>query len=199
MVYDRSVPQYAHNGNGVSCDDLGAMHGCCLVEHQLICLRIKYQLIRHASWPIEYKREKLTNASPPDMQTDTLKPHPACLLLRCNSCARWSSATPCRELLCRCNCSNDACWPSATATNKVVVQTFLLVECYCNMGTCWNLATQSAWLSIFCHSIIHVRWCGASLSTIPAGVMSHYQSYLWCLTIGHAFWCGSSLSAILLV
>ena len=35
------------------------------------------------------------------MSTNTVKPHQACLLLpcKCNLYVRWSSATPCRELL----------------------------------------------------------------------------------------------------
>ena len=102
---------------------------------------------------------------------------------------------PCRELLCRCSCNIYACWPSATVTNIAAVQTCLLVECCCKMDACWPVATQSAYLLTFCHSILHVCWRCASLSAIPAGMVSHYQPCLlvWCLTISHACWRGASL------
>ena len=46
--------------------------------------------------------------------------------------------------------------------------------------------------------ILHARWCGASLSAMPAGVLPHYQPCLlvWCHTIDHAVWRGASLSAM---
>ena len=113
---------------------------------------------------------------------------------------------PCRELLCRCSCNIYACWPTVTVTNTAAVQTCLLVECCCKIDTCWTVATQSVYLLTFCHSILHVCWRCASLSAIPAGMVSHYQRCLlvWCLTISHAccfiigcaFWFGTSLSTM---
>ena len=101
---------------------------------------------------------------------------------------------PCRELLCRCSCNIYACWPSVTVTNTAAVQTCLLVECCCKRDACWTVATQSACLLTFCHSILHVSWHCASLSAIPAGMVSHYQPCLlvWCLTISLACGCGES-------
>ena len=97
---------------------------------------------------------------------------------------------PCRELLCHCSCNIYACWPSVTVTNTAV-QKCLLVEFCCKMDACW---TQSACLLTFCHSILHVCWRCASLSAIPAGMLSHYQLCLlvWCLTISCDCWCGAS-------
>ena len=71
----------------------------------------------------------------------------------------------------------------------------LLVECCYKMDACWTVATQSACLLTVCHSILHVCWRCASLSAIPAGMVSHYQPCLlvWCLTISRACWCGASL------
>ena len=105
---------------------------------------------------------------------------------------------PCRELLCRCSCNIYACWPSVTVTNTAAVQTCLLVDCCCKMDACRTVATQSACLLTFCHSILHVCWRCPSLSAIPADMVSHYQSCLlaWCFIIGHAFWFGTLLSAI---
>ena len=129
---------------------------------------------------------------------------------------------PCRELLCHCSCNIYACWPSVTVTNIAAVQTCLLVEFWCKMDACWTVATQSACLlNFFCHSILHVCWRCASLSAIPAGIVSHYQLCLlvclpasllvmssgvvphcsscllvWCLTVGHVFLCGASLYAM---
>ena len=123
---------------------------------------------------------------------------------------------PCRELLCRCSCNIYACWPRVTVANTAAVQTCLLVECCCKMDACWTVATQSACLLTFYHSILHVCWHCASLSAIPAGRVSHYQPCLlvwcltishacrlwfltlscllvWCLTVGYVFWCGASL------
>ena len=125
----------------------------------------------------------LADAPPSYMptNTDTLSGR----LLNCqyniHSC--WSSATPCRELLCRCSCNIYACWPSVTATNTAAVQTVLLVECCCKMGDCWTVATQLACLPIFCHSILHV--CRVMLLCLP-------YLLVWYLTISRA-WCGASL------
>ena len=109
--------------------------------------------------------------------------------------------TLCRELLCRCSCNIYACWPCVTVTNTAAVQACLLVECCCQIGSCWTFVTQIALRSIFCHSILHVCWCCVSLSTIPAGMVSHYQPCLlvWCLTIGHVFWRGASYQQCLQV
>ena len=67
----------------------------------------------------------------------------------------------------------------------------------CKMGACWTVATQSVCLLIFYHSILHA-WCCASLSAIPACMVSHYQPFLlqWCLTICHAFGCDASRSTM---
>ena len=102
---------------------------------------------------------------------------------------------PCRELLCHCSCIIYAYWPSVTVTKTAAVPTCLLVECCCKPDACWTLATQSACLLTFCHSILHVSWRCASLSAIPAGMVSHYQPCLlvWCLTIKHTCGCGESL------
>ena len=104
---------------------------------------------------------------------------------------------PCRELLCRCSSNIYACWPSVTFTNTTDVQTCLLIECCCKIDACWTVATQSACLLTFCHSIMHVCWLlyllyllvwcltisrvcwyGVSLSAMPAGVVLHYRSFL---------------------
>ena len=115
---------------------------------------------------------------------------------------------PRRELLCRCSCNMYACWPSVTVTNTATVQTCLLVECCCKIDASWTVASQSACLLNFCHSILHVCWrcaslsalCwyGVSLSAVPAGMVSRYQPCLlaWYFIIGHAFWFGTSLSAM---
>ena len=102
---------------------------------------------------------------------------------------------PCRELLCRCSCNIYACWPIITVANTAAVQKCLLVECCCRMDACCTLATQSACLLTFCHSILHVCWRCASLSAIPADMVSHYQPSLlvWYLTISRAYWRGASL------
>ena len=102
---------------------------------------------------------------------------------------------PCRELLCRCSCNIYACWPSVTVTNTAAVLKCLLVECCCKMDACWTVATQSACLLTFCHSILHVCLRCASL---PAGMVSHYQPCLlaWCFIIGNAFGFGTLLSAM---
>ena len=123
---------------------------------------------------------------------------------------------PCRELLCRCSCNISACCPSVTVINFAAIQTFLLVECRCKPDACWTVATQSACLLTFCHSICMspgvvllyllyllvwcltiscVYWYGDSLSAMPAGVVNHYRPCLlvWFITISHACWCGASL------
>ena len=120
------------------------------------------------------------------MSTNTVEPYQAFLLLRCQCNVTYMLAGPVplrvespqlqQIYLLR---------TSATATNTAAVQTRLLVECCCKMDACWAVDTQSACLSIFCHSILHDHWCGGSISAIPAGVVSHYQPCLlmWCLTI----------------
>ena len=94
----------------------------------------------------------------------------ATLLVRHTYCC--SSET---SWLCRCSCSKYVYWPSVTSTKTAAVQTCLLVECYCKMGACWTIATQSVWLPIFYHSILHACWCCASLSAIPTFMVFHYQ------------------------
>ena len=91
----------------------------------------------------------------------------------------------CQKLLYRCSCNKYACRPSVTATNMAAVQTCLLNKCCCKMGTCWTVATQSACLSSFCNSILHLCWRCASLADTPAGVVSHHQPCLlvWCFLI----------------
>ena len=105
---------------------------------------------------------------------------------------------PCRELLCRCSCNIYACWPSVTVTNTAAVWTCLLVEYCCKPDACWTVATRSVCLLTFCHSILHVCWRCASLSAIPAGMVSHYQSCLLvlCLTISRTCGCGESLKVM---
>ena len=107
---------------------------------------------------------------------------------------------PCRKLLCCCSCNIYAGWPSVTVTNTAAVQTWLLVDYCCKMDACWTVATQSACLLTFCHSILHCLlalcfsicytcWYGVSLSAVSAGIVSHYQPCLlvWWIIIGHAF------------
>ena len=161
-----------------------AIPGCCLVKLHLICLRFWYHAIRHASCPIENQKEKLLDASLPDMPTNNVKPRKAC----CQNIIyfRWYSATPCRELLCRCNGNKYACWPSTTTLNTAAVQTCLLVECCRKTNDYWTVTTQSVCLPIFSHSILHAGWCNASISDIHAGVMSCYEPC-------HSCWCGASL------
>ena len=93
-----------------------------------------------------------------------------------------------------------ACWPCIIiTTNTAAVQTCLLVECCCKRDASWTVATQSACLSIFCHSILHVCWycgslpyllalclaisrvcrCGTSLSAMPVGVVPHFGPACW--------------------
>ena len=116
---------------------------------------------------------------------------------------------PCRELLCRCSCNIYACWPSITITNTAAYSNMPTGWYCCKMDACWTVATQSACLLTFCHSILHVCWRCASLSAIPAGMVSHFHAMpagmvshyqpclmVWWIIIGHAFWFGSSLSAM---
>ena len=126
------------------------------------------------------------------------------LRCQCKIHACWSSETP---WLCPCGCTKYVFWSSITSTNTTAVQTCLLVECCArwvlagplqlNQYACRSFTTQSVCLPIFC-SFLHACWCCASLSAIPACMVSHYQPCLlvWSLTIGHAFWCDASLSAI---
>ena len=149
-----------------------------------ICLQTWHYSIRHASWSIENQREKLLDP-PSDITTNTVKLYQARLLLcQYNMHACWSSATTCRELLCRFSCNIYACRPSVTATNTAAVQTCPLVECCCKMDDCWTVATQLACMSIFCQSILHVCWRCASLSAITTGTVTHYHLCLLvlCLT-----------------
>ena len=74
------------------------------------------------------------------------------------------------------------------------------------MGTCWTVATLSACLSSFCHSMLHLCWLCASLAAKPTGMVSHYQlcllvlcltiSHAWCLNVGRASSSGVSLNAM---
>ena len=112
-------------------------------------------------------------ATPSDMSNNSVKLYQQdCYIVN-------TTYMPCRELLCRCNCNIYACWPSVTVTNIAAVRTCLLVECCCKLDACWTVATQSACLLTFCHSILYVSWRSVSLSAIPAGMVSHYQPYLW--------------------
>ena len=174
-----------------------ALHGRCSVKLQQICLPTWYYSIIHASWSIGNQREKLLDQCPP---------HQTCQLTLWNFISQDSyiantTYIPCRELLCHCSCNIYVCWPSVTVTNTAAVQTCLLVEFSCKMDAYWTVATQSACLLTFCHSILHVCWRCASLSAIPAGMVSHYQPCLlvWCLTINCACWCGASYRSYLLV
>ena len=139
------------------------------------------------SGPLKIK-EKIysNNGLPPGMPSNTVKLYQE-RLLHCqrNIQACWSSAIPCRELLC---CCRSSCWSGVTETKNAAVQTCLLVVCCCKMNACWTVATQSACLLIFCHPILHVCCYCASLSALPAGVVSHYQpcKLVWCLTISIA-------------
>ena len=74
-----------------------------------------------------------------------------------------------------CSCNIYACWPSVTVTNIAAVQPCLQVECCCKMDASWTVATQSTCLLTFCNSKLHICWRYASLSAIPAGIVSHYQ------------------------
>ena len=151
--------------------------------------------------PLEIKEKSyLTYAPPADIPTNDVKfISQDCYIVN-------TTYMPLRELLCRCSCNIYACWPSVTVTNTPAVQTCLLLECCCKIDACWIVATQSACLLTFCHSILHICWRCASLSAIPADMVSHDQPCLcvwyldyrscmlvWCLTIGHACWRGTSL------
>ena len=138
------------------------------------CLMVHWKSKRKAAWPMPL--------------------HQTCQLTFWNLSAKTATYMPCKELLCRFSCNIYACWPSVTVTNTAAVQTCLLVECCCKMDACWIVATQSACLLTFCHSISHVCWRCASLPAIPAGMVSNYQLCLlvWCLTISHACWCCAS-------
>ena len=147
------------------------------------------------------EKSSSTDASPSDMQTNTVKLYQAKLLLlcQCNIHACLLSAISSRELLSCCSCNIYACWPSVfTATNTSAFQICLLVECCCKKDACWTVFTQSASLPIFCHSVLHVCRCFASLSAIPVGTVSHYQpcQLVWYLIIGHAFWWCAALSVM---
>ena len=130
----------------------------------------------------------LTDAPPSDMPTNSVKLYQP-RLLHC------TTYMPYRDLLCRCSCNIYACWPSATVTNTVAVQTCQLVDCCCKMGACWTVANQSACLLTFCYSILDVYWRCASLSAIPADMVPRYQPCLlvWYLIISRACWHGASL------
>ena len=157
-----------------------AIHDCCLVKLQPICLRTCYHSIRHATWPIENRREKLLEQCPSIRHSNqncetfsgntvvTLSMQHTCLLIRVESYLAMSLQLQQIYLLAKCNCH----------TSTAAVPTCLLVECCGKMYACWTVATQSACLPIFCHLILHARWCGASLSAIPAGVLPHYQPSL---------------------
>ena len=69
------------------------------------------------------------------------------------------------------------------------------LKCCCKTDACWTVATQTAYLLTFCHSILHACWRCASPSAIPASMVSHYQPCLlvWCLTMSRACWRGASL------
>ena len=151
--------------------------------------------------PLEIKEKSyLTDAPPSDMPNNTVKLYQP-RLLHCQY-----NIHACIELLCRCSCNIYACWPSVTVTNTAVVRTCLLVECCCKLDACWTVATQSACLLTFCHSILHFLlalrfsicytcWYGVSLSAVLAVVVNHYRSCLlvWYIYISIVFWCGASL------
>ena len=165
-----------------------------LVLFNQTCLLVHCKSKRNAIWPMRL--------------------HQTCQLTLWNFISQdcyivYTTYMPCIELLCRCSCNIYACLPSVTVTNTAAVQTCLLVEFCCKMDAWWTVATQSACLLTFCHSILHVCWRCDSLSALPAGMVSHYQLCLlvWCLTIihyrscllvwyltiSHACWCGASL------
>ena len=160
----------------VGYDELVALRDRCSVKLQQICLRTWYFSIKHASWSIGNQREKLLD----------MPRHQKCQLTLRNFIRQYcyivnTTYMPCTDLLghCSCSCNKYACWLSVTVTNIPAVQTYLLVECCCKMDACWAVATQSACLLTFCHSILHVCWRCASLSAIPAGMVSHYQPTCW--------------------
>ena len=64
-------------------------------------------------------------------------------------------------------------------------------------------------LLVWCLTISHACWCGASLYVMPPGVVPYYHPYLlgmlhhygscllvWCLITNHSCWCGSSLKTM---
>ena len=179
-----------------------ALRGRCLVKLQQIYLRTWYYSIKHVSWSIGNQREKLLDRCPSirlaSLQCETLSAKTATLSIQ----------PTCRVESCSCN--TYACWPSDTVTNTAAVQTCLMVECCCKIDACWTMATQSACLLTLFHSILHVCRRCASLSAIPAGMVSLYQPCLlvymvshyqlcllaWCFIIGHAFRFGTSLSTM---
>ena len=120
----------------------------------------------------------------------------------CFVAACWSSAIPCRELLCRCSYN---IYMSA-GPNTAAVQTCLLVSVAArwmlaglwplNQHACRPFVTQYCmsavvvllyllYLLVWCLTISRAGRYGVSLSAVPAGRVFHYRSCLlvWYLTI----------------
>ena len=150
-------------------DKLMALNGRCSVKRQQICLQLGTIQPNMPPGPLEIKENSYLTDVPPShcetllAKTATLSIQHTC---RVESCYVTADAT-------------YACWPRITVTNTAAVQTCLLVEYCCKMDACWTVATQSACLLTFCHSILHVCsgvcWRCVSLS---AGMVSHYQPCL---------------------
>ena len=153
-----------------------------MVKLQQICLRTWYHSIRHAAWSIEYSNRKATRSKSLYQTCHLILKlirQGCCYIVNATCHSVYRVAKPRQHL------SIYACWPSVfTAINTAAVQICLLVECCCKMDVCWTVATQSASLSIFSHSVLHVCSRCASLSAISA--------------ISNAFWCGPHYRSCLL-
>ena len=171
---------------GVGYDELVALHRHCSVKLQQICLQTWYYSNKRTSWSIGNQREKLLDWCPSirhaNLHYETLSAKTASLSIQHT-------------------CRVESCYVTAAATympaglvllsqTPLLIQTCLLVEYCCKIDACWTVATQSACLLTFCHSILHVCWRCAFLSAIPAGTVSHNQPCLliWCLTISRVCW-----------
>ena len=131
-----------------------AIHSCCLVKLQQICLRTWYHSIRH------------TPRS--NLQFETLL---------CKTDA-WSSAT-----LESCNAVATAIYMPACQV-YVLPQTPLLFKYayWLSAAARWMLAgsllLNTACQLVLCFSICNTCWYGVCLSGVPAGVMPNYRPYL---------------------
>ena len=149
------------NGKDVWCNDLVAIHGCCLVKlNWFACWFGTVQSCQLTLWnPIRHFCCYFANVT-----YMLAGPEP----LRVESC-----------LICRCSCNKYTCWPSATATS-----TLLFKHAYwLSAAARWTLVGP---LVLNQHACRYV----ATQTCMPTGVVLLYMSYLlvWCLTISRACW-----------
>ena len=101
-------------------------------------------------------------------------------------------------LLDQCYCHQHRCC-SNILTGWMLLQDEYLLDCgHSIIMPADLLPLNIACLLALCFSICYTFWCGASLSAVPAGMVSQYQPCLlaWFFIIGHAFWFGTSLTAM---